>query len=117
MKSIDIFLDRMPSKDYNCLDFVKEAWAYLVGDDATDALEALSRAAHTGDVPVTPIRSFRRLETPSTPCIAVIQKVQPMPHIGIIIDGRILHIHNGGVEFQYLSVMQRCFNMRVKFYR
>lgn len=56
------------------------------------------------------IKRFKILEAPISPCIVVMQRGITTPHIGIFIDGNILHIHGGGVEYQPIRTATRGFN-------
>jgi hypothetical protein len=98
--SIDKYLDRMPTKNYRCFDFVNEVWRDLTGKDAIQ--QFLNR-------------KFVRLAGPVSPCVVAMQKRDTTPHVGIFIDGRILHLRDYGVEYQPL-VVARSFYTRIKYY-
>jgi hypothetical protein len=117
MKSVDPLLFRQPSPKYNCLDFVAEAWRYLVGDGQEVALLALCKAAHEGEIPKESIRAFERLREPITPCFVVFQRPKLSPHVGIYIDRRVLHLQPNGAEFQAFDVINKCLNYSARFYR
>lgn len=113
--SIDKFLNRMPSKTYNCLDFVREAWLDMTGDDISERLPGLTVAFAERRGSADRVKGFQRLEQPSNPCIAVFQRKNTTPHMGIYLNGRILHLHGNGVEFQPLVVARQYFR-RVAYY-
>lgn len=118
MPSIDPLLGRTPKPGYNCLDFVGEAWTYLMGDcDATKRLQRLNEGIHAedGHVVLSAVRHFRKLDQPASPCFVVMQKTRTQPHIGIFYKGRVLHMKENGVEYQPLAVIQRYFT-RIGFY-
>src|ERR1700760_804434 len=114
MKSINPFLDRVPSSNYNCLDYTKEVWSYLFGEQAAEGLERLCEAAHEGGIHPSGFRTFERLQQPISPCFAVFQRRRQSPHVGIFLDGRILHLREGGAEFVLAQLIQRCLNMKAK---
>lgn len=107
--SVDPFLDRTASKVYNCLDFVREVWAAMTGEDITDRFTGLTGAFRDRKVTLDAVRSLKRLQTPVDPCVVVMQRRNTVPHIGIFLAGRILHLHSRGVEFQPLIVAREYF--------
>jgi hypothetical protein len=115
MKSIDPFLDRLPSKSYNCLDFVREVWLHLSGEDVTDKLTGLVGNFEQRKVTLAGVRGFKRLKEPVNPCFVVMQRFKYVPHCGIYIDGRILHLKDIGVEFQPL-IVARAYFQTIRYY-
>jgi hypothetical protein len=116
MISIDQFLDRMPSKQYNCFDFVKEVWAALVNEDVGIKLDKLVGDFASRKVTVSGVKGFKRLKFPQSPCFVVMQRFKLVPHVGIFLDGRILHLKESGVEFQPELVAKRYFQT-IRYYR
>jgi hypothetical protein len=117
--SIDAYLDRRPRPGYNCLDFTREVWTGLFGDeDVRQRLDELCAGVHAEDgrVILGPVRGFRRLARPESPCFVVMQRSRVQPHVGIFYNGRILHMKETGVEYQPLQVAQRYFT-KIGFYR
>lgn len=118
MPSIDPLLDRVPGPNYNCLDFVNEAWTHLFGtSDIIQRLEALSSGVHSsqGRVILSAVRGFVKLDTPVDPCFVVFQRMKMQPHIGIYYKRRVLHLKETGVEFQPLKITKRYFK-KIGFY-
>lgn len=113
--SIDNFLDRMPGPAYNCLDFVREVWKYLTGEDVTDKLTGLIGDFDKRKANLSGVKAFKRLQQPVDPCFVVMQRFKYVPHCGIYLDGRILHLKDNGVEFQPLIVAQSYFQI-VRYY-
>lgn len=114
--SVDRFLDRIPRPGYNCLDFTREVWLAMTGQDITGSLTRLTGRFVDRKATLSGIRAFTRLTEPSSPCLVVMQRLRFVPHLGIFIDGRILHMHSRGVEFQPLSVASIYFQT-LKYYR
>ena len=117
--SIDTYLDRVPRPVYNCLDFTREVWIGLFGDeDVHRRLDELCAGVHAedGHVVLGPVRGFRRLARPESPCFVVMQRSKTQPHVGIFYNGRILHLRETGVEYQPLQVARRYFT-KIGFYR
>lgn len=116
ISSIDSFLDRRYTKTYNCLDFVREVWLAMTGEDVTEKLTRLTGAFSQRRATVTGVRAFTRLEEPVSPCLVVMQRKGFDPHIGIFLDQRILHLHRRGVEFQPLCVARAYFKT-IRYYK
>lgn len=116
MTSIDVFLDRVPRKGYNCLDFVREVWLYLYREDVTAKLTKLVGDFVNRKVTVSGVKGFKRLQQPESPCFVVMQRSRCVPHVGIYLDGRILHLGSKGVEFAMPIVARRYFT-QLRYYR
>lgn len=116
IKSIDRFLDRRQTRTYNCLDFCREVWLAMTGEDVTAKLTRLVGEFAQRKATLSGVRGFQRLDEPINPCFVVFQRKGFTPHIGVYLDRRILHLHERGVEFQPLIVAQSYFNT-VRYYR
>jgi hypothetical protein len=116
--TIDPFLNRVPTKNYNCLDFVREVWLALFGTDVKERLDNLCAGVHAADgrIRLSGVRGFEQLKTPVSPCFVVMQRNKVTPHIGIYLNGRLLHLRDNGVEYRPLNVARRYFK-QIGFYR
>lgn len=114
--SVDPYLDRIPRPGYNCLDFTREVWKAMTGQDITAALTRLTGRFAERKATLSGFRAFKRLPGPQSPCLVVMQRLRFVPHLGIFLDGRILHMHTRGVEFQPLAVSSIYFQT-LKYYR
>jgi hypothetical protein len=114
-KSIDPFFNRVHTKNYNCLDFVREVWLELTGRDIIERLPGLLDESKGKRAGLSGIRQFTRLEKPRNPCLVLMQRAHTEPHIGIYLNRRILHLHERGVEFQPLLVARAYFTS-IKYY-
>ena len=113
--SVDPFLDRQQTDTYNCLDFTREVWLAMTGVDITQRLTGLVGAFASRRTTVSGVRGFTRLPGPVSPCLVVMQRYKFVPHVGIFLRGRILHLTNKGVQFQPLVVARQYF-LSVKYY-
>jgi len=113
--SIDKFFNRVSTRKYNCLDFVREVWADMTGVDIAEALPGLQGDFSHRKGSLSGRKTFRRLESPVSPCIAVFQRRGDTPHLGIFYLGRILHLHERGVEFQPVCVA-KAYYTKVRYY-
>jgi hypothetical protein len=109
LKSIDKFLDRVKRRDYNCLDFTREVWLQLCGEDMKDRLDKLINAVAVRRVSVSSVRGFEFLRVPRSPCFVVMQRFKLSPHVGIYLNGKILHLSATGAEYQSINVVKQSF--------
>lgn len=114
--SIDRFLGRKYNKQaYNCAHLVAEVWQAETGIDIAHKLAGFLRPPRERSVAFELRRAFRRLEAPQSPCIVLMTRPHSVPHVGIYLRGKVLHIHEVGVEYQPIDVATRGFNT-VRFY-
>lgn len=107
----DKFLDRVYDlKNYNCAHFVTEVWEDLTGEDISELC-----GSFVGNDAWSSLKDRKKLRKPESPCVAIMQNPSILPHAGIYVEGRILHITETGVKFEELSVL-KLYN-RISFYK
>jgi hypothetical protein len=115
--SIDAFFHKKYERNsYNCAHFVCEVWQSLTGESITQKLAGLLEAPKDRRASFDLRRQFKRLERPESPCLALMQRRGSAPHVGLFLRGRVLHIHETGVEFQPIDVASRGFE-KIGFYK
>lgn len=115
--SIDAFYKKRYNRQlYNCAHFACEVWQHLTGESIAHKLAGLLEPPKDRRVTFDLRRQFKRLEAPESPCLALMQRRGSAPHVGIFVRGRILHIHELGVEFQPIDVASRGFE-KIGFYK
>lgn len=96
-------------KRYNCWHLVRDVWRDMTGLDLGDltpqdtahaALDAAAWDASEGP-------GFTRLERARQPCIALMRRRGEMPHVGVLMRWRLLHMTPGGVRLQWASDAER----------
>jgi hypothetical protein len=103
--SIDGFFHRKYNANtYNCAHFVCEVWESLTGQSLADRVEGLLRPRAERHVSFAMLRRLQRLERPISPCVVVMTRPRSAPHVGIYLDGRILHIEKEGVTYQPIEI-------------
>ena len=100
---------------YNCVNFVCDAYKDLFHIDIKDVFEGAFTGRGNRKLRVHSLERLRRLEGPISPSIALFQAGRKNPHVGIWINGRILHMNSSGVQWCPLENMMLQFN-RVRFY-
>jgi hypothetical protein len=93
----------------NCWHLVRDVWRDLTGVDLGDltppkpdrfALDEAAWAAAEGP-------RFVRLERPCQPCIVLMRRRSEMPHVGVLLRWRLLHITPQGVRNPWWSDVAR----------
>lgn len=114
--NIDKYLDRVYDESkYNCASFACEVWKDLKNDDISDALGGCMAGPGHRKLGKDGLKRFVPLAVPKSPCLALFQIGRKVPHVGIWLDGRILHISKNGVEWNWLELVMIGFN-KVRFY-
>lgn len=114
--NLDNLYDRKyDSANYNCAHFVCEVWKQIKNEDISTVLNGALKAPSHRLMDAHSLRAFRRLQAPSSPCVALFQLHRREPHVGIFLDGRILHLTENGVEWTYQETILVNFD-KVRFY-
>lgn len=114
--NLDKYFEKVYNESkYNCAHFVCEIWLELFKQDISFALDGALRGPRQRKLDAHTLNVFERLEAPSGPCLALFQLRRKAPHVGIFLDGKILHITQKGVEWNCLEVLMLSFN-QVRFY-
>jgi hypothetical protein len=115
--SIDEFFHKCYNRQsYNCAHFVCDVWKRVTGASIDRTLEGFLHPPSARRADPALRRAFVRLGQPVNPCIVLMQRAKSAPHVGVYLNGRVLHIHEHGVEFQPVDVASRGFD-RVRFYK
>lgn len=106
----DFFYRRYNRQNYNCAHFVCEVWKHLTGQNIETELEGFLRPPKDRRADPALRRKFKKLAAPVSPCLVLMQRHKSVPHAGVYIRGRIIHIHELGVECLPVDVATRGFN-------
>lgn len=110
MTCLDSFFTRRYNRTtYNCAHFVCEVWKELTGQDLEQELTGFLRPPKERYTDPALRRKFKRLEQPQSPCIVIMQRRGSVPHTGVYVRGKVIHIHENGVEFLPLKIASRGF--------
>lgn len=103
--SIDTFLTKRYNKNtYNCAHFVCDLWLHLTGEDISFKLTGFLVPKKDRKVSFSLFRNFTKLDKPQSPCIVLMQSRISDPHVGVFLNGRVIHIKENGVEYQPMEV-------------
>jgi hypothetical protein len=101
--------------EYNCSHLVVDAWRIFTWRDIAGVMETFMCDASWRKAPASLRRHFRLMERPKTPCIALLKRSRSAPHVGIYVNGSVLHITTRGVECMPAHMVAAAFD-RVHYY-
>lgn len=110
MMNINEFFSRKyDATFYNCGHFVIEVWEFLTGED----ISLCATSFQTRN-----IKDYRdyhiqrqRIKKPNDPCLVVMRSVDAVPHVGIFVEGRVLHIGEDGVRFDRIPFLKNTYKL------
>lgn len=115
--STDKYMHLQFDPDYfDCLHLTRMVWKDATGEDLGERLDGLMGARGKRRLRAAHPRAFRRLEAPVSPCLVLMQRPRSLPHVGVYLRGKVLHIQETGVEFVPVDIASRGFKT-VKFYQ
>lgn len=108
--NVDKWLNKRHKKDiYTCLHFTRDVWLELTGQDITERLHGLLGADNARRLVRSHFRAFERLQAPCSPCLVYMRQMGRDPHMGVFVDGRLLHLNKHGAEYFPLEIAARGF--------
>jgi hypothetical protein len=114
--SVDEFLDRTFNlRNYNCWHFACEVWEKLTGQTINAQLNGLRQDILQNTVDGHADR-LTKLDTPLSPCLVLMRRSKSLPHVGVFIHGRVLHLNEEGVWCQPLTKVSVGFT-EIDYYR
>lgn len=115
--NIDKYFTRKYNADtYNCAHFVCEVWEDLYGMDIRHKLLPLLTPVKERSAPLDLRHNFERLVKPAEPCFVLMHRRKCDAHVGLYINGKVLHINDIRVELAPLKIVTIGFDS-VGFYR
>ena len=96
------------AKSYCCEHFVIDAYRHYKGIDLTNKLLT------SGFFNACNLRRFKRIDMPYQYCF-VMFRASNKAHVGLWVDGKVLHLESSGVTWQPLDYIKQQFD-RVYFY-
>ena len=114
--NIDRYLDRQYHKSkYNCAHFVCDVWKDITGQDISISLQAVLTGPGARKLHTQALKAFEAVAVPLPLALVLFQAGRNAPHVGIWLDGRVLHITDKGVSCVRLESLEGSFN-KMRFY-
>jgi hypothetical protein len=93
MQSIDQYLSKKHDmKEYNCWDFIREVWLDITGTDIGHRTPVSVSREEMKERFRKEEKEFKRLPEKKDPCIVLMLRSNMLPHVGIYVRGRVLHL-------------------------
>ena len=77
---------------YNCWDFIREVYLDLTEQDIGFRTPKGASRADMKEKFAREEAQFERIEKPQDPCIVLFKRKKVLPHVGIFVRGRVLHL-------------------------
>jgi cell wall-associated NlpC family hydrolase len=114
---INSYLDRsFDEKTYNCYDFVREVWLELTGVDLGQQTPTVKTIDTYTIQALYVANTLIELPKPKDPCIVLLLRKRSIPHVGIYVKNKVLHLSKTGAQFVPLSSVSASFTT-VKYYK
>lgn len=96
----------------NCWTLVRDVWLEMTGVDLGDLTPPETDLASLDDAVWAAVEGpqFVRLERPANPCIVLMRRRREMPHVGVLLKWRLLHMTARGVRNPWWSDVAREFD-------
>jgi hypothetical protein len=103
---LDDYVDRVfDLRRMNCWHFARDVWRDITSVDLGDLTPtqlAPARLAETATAHAASAR-FRRIVPRTEPCLVLAERPRWMPHIGVLLRGRVLNLSRDGVRHQSIA--------------
>ena len=115
--SIDALLDkRYDSDNYHCVHFVIDAGKHLFNYDFSANFLGLDKSlTHNGTPSRHTVAHSQRADTPTDGTVVLMTKLDNGLHVGLYLDGRVLHLTEQGVRFETVRALGRMYK-RIRYY-
>lgn len=98
--SIDKFLDKVYDRNnYNCAHFTADVYNHITGRNIEDNLKGLLFPLKDNHASIDLRKGWKRLQSPSSPCIVLFGGKNREPHVGVYYNGRVLHLTPTGAQY------------------
>jgi hypothetical protein len=93
---------RYDEETYHCVHFVVDVWKELTGVDLSEQFRPILEAPESRSATSTVWSGFREVQAPEEPCLVLLRAQGRQPHLGIYVDGGVLHLREKGAMRQQL---------------
>ena len=105
--NFDHLLSKTYQPGYTCYEFACEAWLHIADENLSERMQSFLNGSG----------AFVPLHEPESPCITFFYRNDKSPtHVGLFIDGRILHLGFRGAQYAPMDLLMTTFK-EVRFYK
>lgn len=114
--SLDVMYGKIYNENtYNCAHFTCDLWELITGYNLSNNLGSLLLPPLKRSVRGLKSKVFDKLNQPVSPCLVLFSNSINSTHIGVFINGRVMHISKQGVRYETLYDAKIGFS-KVRFY-
>lgn len=108
---------RFDLRTANCWHLVRDVWRDMTGVDLGDLTPPETDASSLDDAVWAAVEGTRfvALERPAAPCIVLMRRRREMPHVGVLLRWRLLHMTPKGMRNPWWSDVARQWD-RLEYY-
>lgn len=92
---------------YNCFHFARDVWKDWTGLDIAFPVPGSAKGFRSACDDAA--RQLTHMDNPSSPCLAYFSKTSRVPHIGVYLNGHVLHLSANGAEFTPIRQMMQVY--------
>lgn len=107
--NVDDFLVQPRTKSYTCLHHTRDVWQAVTGVDITERWQGLLSASDPRQLLREHFAAFKRLPGLVDPCIVYMRQLGRDPHVGVYVQGGLLHLRARVPEFFPFELASRGF--------
>jgi hypothetical protein len=106
--SVEKYLfDTFNLHDRNCWHFACDVWADLTGKRLHASIEDFHLGALHGYA-LRQSEHLKQIPAPKSPCLVLMQRQRIQPHVGVYVNGKLLHLKESGaayVDLQHVTAL------------
>lgn len=111
MFSVERFIVKeYDKKNYNCWHFACDVWSSMTGQLYTpDKVDNYQPTSQLHERALNIAQQFVTLDSPKSPCFVLMRRQRLEPHVGIFMNGNILHLNERGAFYQPAHTVTACY--------
>lgn len=90
----DLYAREYHRERYHCAHWAADAWQLLTGRDVRSQLLAIGGTRVRRGV----MGKLKPIARPQSPCVVIMHRKGSCPHVGVYLEGHVVHMTEGGVK-------------------
>ena len=93
---IELMSKKYDEHSYHCVHFALDVWEELTGDDLRANFARLLAPLRECTATRECSNRFAEVPAPVNPCLVVMRNGARQPHLGVFVDGKVMHLQHAG---------------------
>jgi hypothetical protein len=89
----DLYAREYHPKHYHCAHWAADAWEAITGENVRPQLLAVTDRVRRGV-----LGALKPIDRARSPCVVIMHRARSTPHVGIYLEGHIVHMTPTGVK-------------------